>query len=85
MDIGVIDLQLLQNFFEIHFLEDHEFLDAGFCEGLPEDKEEPHPGHFGKNFFTGLYQPSEHLLACIQYALLEKRSIVETYDIDISN
>jgi hypothetical protein len=48
MDIAVFDLQLLQNFFEIHLLEDPEFLDAGFCEGLPEDKEEPHPGHFGK-------------------------------------
>jgi hypothetical protein len=75
MDIGVLDF--------LNFLS--EFLDAGFCEGLPEDEEELHPGHFGKNFFTGLYRPSEHLLACIRYALLEKRSIVETYDIDISN
>ena len=86
MDIAVFDLQQLQHFFEIHFLEDPEFLDAGFCEGLPEDEKEPHPIHFGKNFFTGLYRPSEHLLACIRYALLEKRSIVEAYNfIDISN
>jgi hypothetical protein len=49
MDIGVIDLQLLQNFLEILFLEDPEFLDAGFCEGLLEEKEEPHPVYFGKN------------------------------------
>jgi hypothetical protein len=85
MDIAVFDLQQLKHFFEIHLLEDPEFLDAGFCEGLPEDEEEPHPIHFGKNFFTGLYRPSEHLLACIRYALIEKRSIVETYNIDISN
>ena len=86
MDIGVIDLQLLQNFFEIHFLEDPEFLDARFCEGLPEDKEEPHPVYFGKHSFRGLYRPSEHLLAYIRYALLEGRSIAEKYkNIDISN
>ena len=85
MDIAVLDLQQLQHFFEIHFLEDPEFLDAGFCEGLPEDEKEPHPIHFGKSLFTGLYRPSEHLLACIRYVLLEKRSIVETYNIDISN
>jgi hypothetical protein len=77
MDIAVFDLQLLQNFFEIHFFENPEFLDAGFCEGLPEDEEEPHPVYFGKDFFTGLYRPSEHLLACIRYVLLEERSIAE--------
>ncbi len=58
MDIGVIDLQLLQNFFEIHFFENPEFLDAGFCEGLSEDEEEPNPVYFGKKPFTGLYRPS---------------------------
>jgi hypothetical protein len=63
MDIGVID-QLLQIFFEIHFFENPEILDAGFCEGLLEDEEEPHPVYFGKKTFTGLYRPSEHLLAC---------------------
>jgi len=86
MDIAVFDLQLLQNFFEIHFFENPEFLDAGFCEGLPEDEEEPHPVYFGQNPFTGLYRPSEHLLACIRYALLEERSVAEKYkNIDISN
>jgi hypothetical protein len=86
MDIAVFDLQLLQNFFEIHFFENPEFLDAGFCEGLPEDEEEPNPVYFGKDFFTGLYQPSEHLLACIRYALLEERSVAEKFkNIDISN
>jgi len=49
---------LLQNFLEVHFL------DAGFCEGLPEEEKEPHPVYFGKDPFTGLYRPSEHLLAC---------------------
>jgi hypothetical protein len=34
---------LLQNFFEIHFFENPEFLDAGFCEGFLEDEEKPHP------------------------------------------
>jgi|APCry1669190288_1035285.scaffolds.fasta_scaffold51524_1 hypothetical protein len=83
MDIAVFDLQQLQHFFEN--LDDPEFLDAGFCEGLPEDQE-PHAAHYGKNFYTDLYRPSEHLLACIRYALLEKRSIVEAYKlIDISN
>jgi hypothetical protein len=63
MGIAVFDLQQLQHFFEI--LEDPEFLDAGFCEGLPEDKEEPHAVHFGKKLlhrpipasraFIGLY------------------------------
>ncbi len=48
MDIGVFFLQLLRNFFEIHFFENPEFLDAGFCEGLSEDEEEPHPVYFGK-------------------------------------
>jgi hypothetical protein len=83
MDIAVFDLQQLQHFFEN--LDDPEFLDAGFCEGLPEDQE-PHAAHYGKNFYTDLYRPSEHLLACIRYALLKKRSIVEAYNfIDISN
>jgi hypothetical protein len=58
MDICVIDLQLLQNVFEIHFFDNPEFLDAGFCEGLSEDEEEPHPVYFGKNpsqGYTGLH------------------------------
>jgi hypothetical protein len=79
LGIDVVGL-LIQDFLEIHFL------DAGFCEGLPEEEKEPHPVYFGKDPFTGLYRPSEHLLACIRYALLEERSVAEKHkNIDISN
>ena len=75
---------LVQNFLEVHVLGIP--VDAGFCEGLLEEEKEPHPVYFGKDPFTGLYRPSEHLLACIRYALLEERSAAEKYkNIDISN
>ncbi len=85
MDIDDFDiLQLLQDLLDN--LNSPEFLDAGFCEGLPEDKKEPHPVHFGKEPFTGLYRPLEHLLVCLRYVLLDERSIAENYkDLDISN
>jgi hypothetical protein len=55
MDIGDFDLlQLLQDILENI---NPGFLDAGFCEGLSEDEEEPHPVNFGKEPFTGLYRP----------------------------
>ncbi len=77
LGIDVVGL-LIQDFLEVHFL------DAGFCEGLPEEEKEPHPVYFGKDPFTGLYRPSEHLLACIRYALLEERSVAEKHkNIDI--
>ena len=79
LGIDVVGL-LIQDFLEVHFL------DAGFCEGLPEEEKEPHPVYFGRDPFTGLYRPSEHLLACIRYALLEERSVAEKHkNIDISN
>jgi len=83
MDIGDFDLlQLLQDFMQ-NF---NPYLDDGFCEGLSEDEEEPHPVYFGKEPVTGLYRPSEHLLACLRYVLLEERSIAEKYkNLDISN
>jgi hypothetical protein len=85
MDNGGIGLlQLLQDFLENHFLDNPEFLDAGFCEGPLED--EKHHVHFGTNPFTGLYRPSEHLLACLRYVLLEERSIAQKHKyLDISN
>ncbi len=86
MDIdGIYGFALLvQNLFEVKVLGIP--LDTGICEGLPEEEEEPHPVYFGKDPFTGLYWPSEHLLACIRYALLEERSVAEKYkNIDFSN
>jgi hypothetical protein len=85
MDIGGIDiLQLLQDLLDN--INSLEFLDAGFCEGLSEDKEKLHPVYFGKEPFTGLYRPSEHLLDSFRYVLFEERSIAEKYkDLDISN
>ena len=78
MDIDGIDiLQLLQDLLDN--LNSPEFLDAGFCEGLPEEEKEPHPVFYGTDPFTGLYRPSEHLLDCLRYVLLEKRSIAENY------
>ena len=85
MDIDGIDiLQLLQDLLDN--LNSPEFLDAGFCEGLPEEEKEPHPVFYGTDPFTGLYRPSEHLLDCLRYVLLEKRSIAENYkNLDISS
>jgi hypothetical protein len=85
MDIGGIDiLQMLQDLLDN--LNSPEFRDAGFCEGLPEEEKEPHPVHFGKEPFTGLYRPSEYLLACLRCVLFEERSIAEKNKyLDISN
>ena len=85
MDIGGIDiLQLLQDLLDN--INSLEFLDAGFSEGLSENKEKLHPVYFGKEPFTGLYRPSEHLLDSFRYVLFEERSIAEKYkDLDISN
>jgi hypothetical protein len=52
MDIdGINILQILQDFLDN--LNSPEFLDAGFCEGLPEEETEPHPVFYGENPFTG--------------------------------
>ncbi len=84
MDISDFDLlQLLQDILENI---NPGFLDAGFWEGLSEDEEEPHPVNFGKEPFTGLYRPSEHLLDCLRYVLFEERSIADKYkNLNISN
>ena len=77
-------LQLLQDLLDN--LNSPKFLDAGVCEGLPEDEKEPYPVGFGKEPFTGHYWASEHLLACLLYVRLEERSIAENYkNLNISN